>query len=128
MVKLVTGIGAPLVGRLVVHDALRATWREIAGQGRPGVRRLRLVADGDRADRLRRVLRDAFGGNGSAHPARATSVADDAVTARELADLLAARDAGSSDFVLVDVREPGEREIVDDPGRGRGAAGGLPQR
>jgi adenylyltransferase/sulfurtransferase len=36
----------------------------------------------------------------------------DAITARELAELIAAREAGFDDFVLVDVREPGERDIV----------------
>ena len=36
VVKLVTGIGSPLVGRLVVHDALRATWREVGVKADPG--------------------------------------------------------------------------------------------
>src|SRR6185312_15941425 len=36
VVKLVTGIGTPLVGRLMVHDALRATWREIRVEPDPG--------------------------------------------------------------------------------------------
>jgi adenylyltransferase/sulfurtransferase len=38
------------------------------------------------------------------------------MTARELSELLAARAEGRDDFVLVDVREPGEREIVTIPG------------
>jgi adenylyltransferase/sulfurtransferase len=41
---------------------------------------------------------------------------DDLVTARELSALLSARAAGQDDFVLVDVREPGESEIVSIPG------------
>jgi adenylyltransferase/sulfurtransferase len=38
------------------------------------------------------------------------------VTARELADRLAARERGADDFLLVDVREPGERDLVAIPG------------
>jgi adenylyltransferase/sulfurtransferase len=29
VVKLIVGIGDPLVGRLLVHDALQASWREL---------------------------------------------------------------------------------------------------
>jgi adenylyltransferase/sulfurtransferase len=47
------------------------------------------------------------------------------VTARELAELLAKRDAGDADFVLVDVREPGEREIVAIPGSVLVPVGGI---
>src|SRR4051794_12046309 len=35
VVKLLTGAGTPLVGRLMVHDALRATWREIRVEADP---------------------------------------------------------------------------------------------
>ena len=38
------------------------------------------------------------------------------VPVAELADLLAAREAGRVDFVLVDVREPAERDVVVIPG------------
>ena len=44
----------------------------------------------------------------------ATSVG--AVSAAELAGMLGEREAGRRDFVLVDVREPGEREVVSIPG------------
>jgi adenylyltransferase/sulfurtransferase len=53
---------------------------------------------------------------GLVRPAEPGDVAADTVTARELAELLAKREAGDADFVLVDVREPGEREIVAIPG------------
>ena len=36
VVKLITGTGAPLTGRLVVHDALRSTWREVRVKADPG--------------------------------------------------------------------------------------------
>ncbi len=35
VVKLVTGVGTSLVGRLVVHDALRSSWREVAVRADP---------------------------------------------------------------------------------------------
>ncbi len=38
------------------------------------------------------------------------------VTARELADRLSAREAGADRFELIDVREPGEWQIVSVPG------------
>src|SRR6478736_3294583 len=37
-VKLVTGIGEPLVGRLLVHDALRQTWDALPVAADPGCR------------------------------------------------------------------------------------------
>jgi rhodanese-related sulfurtransferase len=42
--------------------------------------------------------------------------ADDEIDVRTLARMLSARDAGEDDFLLVDVREPLEREIVAIPG------------
>jgi molybdopterin/thiamine biosynthesis adenylyltransferase/rhodanese-related sulfurtransferase len=107
VVKLITGIGDPLVGRLLVHDALRATWRELRVRADPGC-----VVCGESPSITRAtglVDYDAFCGVPSA-----TSVepAADVVSAGELAALL----AGPADVVLVDVREPAERDIVTIPG------------
>jgi sulfur-carrier protein adenylyltransferase/sulfurtransferase len=115
VVKLVTGIGAPLVGRLVVHDALRSTWREVRVKADPGC-----AVCGSSPTVTELVDYEGFCGLPSAagesadHAESADSA--DTVTARELYELLAARAAGADDFVLVDVREPGEREIVTIPG------------
>ena len=49
-------------------------------------------------------------------PAEPEQHAGALVTPPELAELLAARERGESDLVLVDVREPGERAIVSIPG------------
>jgi adenylyltransferase/sulfurtransferase len=38
------------------------------------------------------------------------------VTAAQLASMLQARERGEADFELVDVREPGERDVVSIPG------------
>jgi molybdopterin/thiamine biosynthesis adenylyltransferase/rhodanese-related sulfurtransferase len=118
VVKLVTGTGTPLTGRLVVHDALRATWREVQVKADPGC-----AVCGSSPTVTELIDYDGFCGLPSAATESGGSavsgdpqLAADSVTARELSQLLAARDAGESDFVLVDVREPGEREIVTIPG------------
>jgi adenylyltransferase/sulfurtransferase len=54
---------------------------------------------------------DAFCGTAPSPPAPG-----DGIDVRTLARMLAARDAGAEDFVLLDVREPHEREIVAIPG------------
>lgn len=97
-VKLVCGIGDPLVGRLMVFDALAMEWSA-----------LRVRPDPARPPVTGLVDYAAFCGiadTGPAVPAAAE------VDARALAALLAERDAGRREFTLLDVREPYEREIV----------------
>jgi adenylyltransferase/sulfurtransferase len=115
VIKLITGIGRSLLGRLLVHDALQATWRELGLRPdpecavcgpHPTITRETGLADYEQFCGLppQRSAEDV------AEPAA------DVVGARELAHLLAARERGESDLVLVDVREPGERAIVSIPG------------
>ena len=92
-VKLVCGIGDPLVGRLLVVDALGAAWRTLAV--RPPAQRVPVTGLID-YDAFCRVP-------GSAAPGQP---ADDEIDVHDLAELLAARERGEADFVLVDVREP----------------------
>ena len=110
-VKLVTGSGDPLVGRLVVLDALAMTWRTLP------------VAKDPLATPVTSLDRDA-----APSPCRPTDLPT--VSATELAGLLE-RD----EVLLVDVREVDEREIVTIPGsvhvplarfRSGEAAGELP--
>ncbi|MFC6356786.1 molybdopterin-synthase adenylyltransferase MoeB [Luethyella okanaganae] len=98
-VKLITGIGSPLLGRLQLFDALTASWREIEFERDPDASPVTMLAD-----------YDAFCGT--------TSGADDrdAITVEQLRALLDERAAGRADFDLIDVREAGEREIVSIPG------------
>jgi sulfur-carrier protein adenylyltransferase/sulfurtransferase len=102
-VKLICGIGSPLLGRLMVFDALEMTWRTV--RVRPDPQRLPITG-----------LIDYEGFCGVVSPAAAEAARDASVTAAELASWLLERDRGSRDFVLLDVREPGEREIVAIPG------------
>ena len=53
-VKLVTGIGEPLVGRLLVHDALRQTWDALPVAADPGCRVCGSGADADPPARVGR--------------------------------------------------------------------------
>ncbi|BCT76854.1 adenylyltransferase/sulfurtransferase MoeZ [Sinomonas cyclohexanicum] len=100
-VKLITGVGTTLLGRVQLYDALTATWREI-----------RVAKDPDAAPVTELADYEAFCGVAPA----ASPGTDRAVTAPQLATMLAARDAGLSDFELIDVREAGEASIVSIPG------------
>jgi adenylyltransferase/sulfurtransferase len=100
-VKLITGVGTTLLGRIQLYDALTATWREI-----------RVAKDPEAAPITELTDYEAFCG---VTPPAAPGT-DESVTAVQLATMLAARGAGLKDFELVDVREPGEASIVAIPG------------
>lgn len=99
-IKVITGVGRSLLGRLVVLDALDFTWRELPIAPDPSREPVRELGD-----------YEAF--CGTAPQPTPASEDEDAVSVRQLADLLAARAAGEVDFDLVDVREVGEHEIVN---------------
>ena len=104
-IKLLTGVGEPLVGRLQVYDALESSWRRLAVRKDP-----RCAVCGEDATITELIDYDAFCGT-------APSAADDStISVQTLADWLAARGRGERDFVLVDVREPYERAINAIPG------------
>lgn len=101
--KLITGIGRPLLGRVLIHDALAQTWRELTvlpDPHRPPVTDLSRVA-----------LACGLPSDDDAAPAP-----HETVTAAELAELLTARSLGETSFTLVDVREDWERKLVAIPG------------
>ncbi|MEU4473618.1 adenylyltransferase/sulfurtransferase MoeZ [Micromonospora sp. NPDC023888] len=94
-VKLITGIGEPLLGRLLIYDALRMDFTTMT---------LRRPANRRPIDRL--IDYEEFCGvvSGEARDA----VAGSTVTPRELYDLLKA----GEDIEVIDVREPAEWDIV----------------
>jgi molybdopterin/thiamine biosynthesis adenylyltransferase/rhodanese-related sulfurtransferase len=100
-IKLITGIGQTLLGRVLIFNALQMSWRE-----------LRVRKDPDAEPITRLVDYEAFCG---VAPVREVDN-DHAVDARTLSRMLADRDAGTRDFQLIDVREPGEYEVVSIPG------------
>ena len=111
VVKLLVGAGEPLVGRLLLHDAWRQQWSTIAVAADPDC-----LVCGDAADPKRPlgIEQDALSVVGSGSPTG--DLALPSITATALASRLREREAGRDEFVLVDVREPGEREVVTIPG------------
>ncbi|WP_189115236.1 molybdopterin-synthase adenylyltransferase MoeB [Pilimelia terevasa] len=96
-VKLVTGIGEPLVGRLLLHDALRMQQRTVALRRDPDC-----VLCGPRATQ-RDLLAD-YAYFCGVRPA----AAGDTISPAALRDLRAA----GGDPLVLDVREPWEHELV----------------
>ncbi|CAL9539216.1 putative adenylyltransferase_sulfurtransferase MoeZ [Nocardiopsis dassonvillei] len=99
-IKLITGIGDPLVGRLLIFDALEMTWREVKVRKDPDTEPVTELID-----------YEAFCGVVSEEATEAA--AGSTITAGELKDLL---DNKPDDIFLVDVREKNEYEIVSIPG------------
>ncbi|MDV6267227.1 adenylyltransferase/sulfurtransferase MoeZ [Rhodococcus globerulus] len=98
-VKLITGIGEPLLGRLMMYDALSMTFRTI-----------RLQRDPSRAPVTELIDYDEFCGVVSEEASAA--VAQSTITAPELAQLI----ESGREVQLVDVREPVEWDIMHLPG------------
>jgi len=98
-IKLITGIGDPLVGRLLVFDALGMEWNEI-----------KIRKDPNTAPITELIDYESFCGVVSEEAMEAA--AGSTITASELKELL---DSDKPTF-LVDVREPAEWEIVRIPG------------
>jgi adenylyltransferase/sulfurtransferase len=105
-IKLITGIGEPLVGKLMVYDALEMEYRKIRVRKDPNCV---LCGDNPTVTDLLEDYED-FCGAVSAEAEEATLNAT--ITARELKEW---QDAGK-DVFLVDVREPAEWEINRIPG------------
>ncbi len=108
-IKLLTGVGEPLLGRLMVYDALEMSYRTVNVRKDP-----ECAICGKNPTVTELVDYEAFCGAVSKEAAEAA--VDSTISVRTLADWLAARDRGERDFVLVDVREPNEYEINRIPG------------
>ncbi len=104
-IKLLTGIGDPLVGSLMVYDALEMTYRKIKVRKDP-----ECPLCGKEPTITSLIDYEAFCGSVSEEAQEAA--AGSTILATELKAMM---DAGE-DFLLVDVREPSEFEIVRIPG------------
>src|SRR5271166_198389 len=104
-IKLVTGIGEPLVGRLMVYDALEMNYRTLNMKKDP-----ECPICGKNPTITELIDYDAFCGAVSADAQEAA--AGSTITAADLKAMLDREDK----IFLVDVREPNEYEIVSIPG------------
>lgn len=96
-IKLITGIGEPLIGRMLIYDARAMTYSTIQISG-----------SGERVSELMDDYEEFCGvGNHAQEP----TGDDTSITVAQLKTWLDERAAGKRDFVLIDVREPGERVI-----------------
>jgi adenylyltransferase/sulfurtransferase len=98
-IKLLTGIGDPLLGRLMVYDALEMSYRTIKIRKDPESPKITELID-----------YEAFCGVVSDDAQQAA--AGNTITPLELKQ----KQESGEDFLLVDVREPHEYEIVKIPG------------
>ncbi len=104
-IKLLTGVGDPLVGRLLVYDALEMTHRSINVRKDP-----ECPLCGKNPTITGLIDYEAFCGTVS--EAAQEAAAGSTITARELKDML---DRGD-EVAVIDVREPAEYEILRIPG------------
>lgn len=107
-IKLITGVGESLLGRVLILDSLDMRWSEVKLQADPQRQKITSLLPSY----------EAF----CAGPASSTASAGlsdeqlPQLSALELARRLTKRAAGEQDFLLIDVREAGEHEIVAIPG------------
>ena len=104
-IKLITGIGDPLAGRLMIYDALEMSYRTVRVRKDP-----ECAICGKNPTITGLIDYDAFCGAVSDDAQQAA--AGSTISATELKKML---DRGD-DIFLVDVREPNEYEIVSIPG------------
>jgi adenylyltransferase/sulfurtransferase len=102
-IKLICGVGRPLVGRVLVHDALAQSWRTLTV--RPDPTRAPVTEMTEPADDVCELPSAAAAGAG----AEADVEIDPAQLARRLAE-------AEADLVVLDVREPAEHAMAAIPG------------
>ena len=115
-VKVLTGIGDPLVGMLMVYDALAMEFRTVRARKDP-----ECAICGKNPTVPELIDYEAFCGVVS--DAAVEAAAGATITARELKEMF---DNGD-DLLLVDVREPGEHDIVRIPNSVLIPKGTLPE-
>src|SRR5215472_15496382 len=118
-VKLILGIGEPLVGRLLLYDALGMKFRELKLRKNPDC-----PICGDHRTITELIDYNQFCGVPDHPPAPAPGVAEGEIDPIEVK---AKMDRGEP-FVLLDVREPHEYQIARIPGGRLIPLGDLPKR
>jgi adenylyltransferase/sulfurtransferase len=105
-IKVITGVGEPMIGSLMIYDALEMSFRKIKVRKDPNCP---LCGDNPTQSDL---LPDYEAFCGVISDAAEVAVKNSTISVTELASKIGADD----DFYLVDVREPSEFEIVRIPG------------
>jgi len=108
-IKLLAGIGDPLLGRLMIYDALEMTYRQVKIRKDPNC-----AVCGANPTVTELIDYEAFCGTISQEAADAAR--DSTISVLQLKAMLEERAQGSRDFALIDVREPVEWDIVQIPG------------
>ena len=108
-IKLLTGIGDPAIGKLVIYDALELEWRKLRVRKDPSC-----ALCGENPTVTGLIDYDNF--CGAISEAALDAAAGSTISVTTLEHMLKERDEGTRDFVLVDVREPNEAEINHIPG------------
>jgi adenylyltransferase/sulfurtransferase len=108
-IKLLTGIGNPLLGRLMIYDALAMEYRTLGVRKDPNC-----AICGEHPTVTELIDYEDF--CGAVSDEAADAAVDSTISVTTLETWLKERDNGDRDFVLVDVREPNEYEINKIPG------------
>jgi len=109
-IKLLTGIGDPAIGQLVIYDALELEWRKLKVRKDP---HCALCGDNPTVTGLIDYEGILYG---AVSAEAADAAAGSTISVVDLEHMLKEREEGTRDFVLVDVREPNEYEINQIPG------------
>ncbi len=108
-IKLLTGIGEPLLGKLMIYDALEMEYRKLSVRKDPNC-----AICGENPTVTELIDYETFCGAISDEAAEAA--AGSTISVSVLEHWLKERDNAERDFLLVDVREPNEYEINQIPG------------
>jgi len=108
-IKVLTGAGEPLVGKLMIYDALEMEYRKLKVRKDP-----KCALCGDNATVTELIDYEAF--CGAVSDEAADAAAGSTISVVQLEHMLKEREEGTRDFLLVDVREPNEYEINKIPG------------
>lgn len=108
-IKLLTGIGEPIAGKLMIYDALEMEYRKLKVRKDPNC-----ALCGEHPTVSGLIDYETFCGAVSDEAAEAA--VGSTISVVQLEHMLKEREEGTRDFVLVDVREPNEYEINQIPG------------
>jgi molybdopterin/thiamine biosynthesis adenylyltransferase/rhodanese-related sulfurtransferase len=121
-IKLIMGIGEPLIGRFLIYDALRMKFRELKLKKDPDC-----PVCGTNPTVTALIDYEQFCGVAPAAPEAAVSTGHSNETETDVRELKRKIDA-QEDFFLLDVREPNEYQIGKIPGSTLIPLGEVPRR